>query len=340
MATIREIAEKANVSVSTVSLALNGKPRVSSETKKRIMSTVMKLGYQKNGNKQLGHATKVWNIGIVYPKRVVIDGAITSLCREWIGGIRESLAGRVGNLTVFGGSENVEQDVMFHSVIEDGELNGVILIGVTPEDGYLEKLSSLSLPTVLFNRRLAGNKFSTIGIDNYSSGQIVSNFLSKLGHKKVAFIYGDESMEFNRERKNGAIEAFAEKGMHVFTGSVGLSSSDSDHEKICRDVIDSGSTAAYITGDSNAVRCIDLWEKMGVDIPKELSVVGFNDLGIKSKSGLCCTSVGFDKFAMGKSAGQVLLQLLEQDFDICNMSITFNTRIIQHDTTSIAYNRS
>jgi DNA-binding LacI/PurR family transcriptional regulator len=333
---MREIAEAANVSVSTASLALNDKPRVSSDTRRRVMAIAASLGYKLESQASSTNFIQKRHVGIVYPKRVVVDGTITNLSKDWINGIRQALDGNIGNLTTFGGCDNVEHDLMFQHIVSEQQLHGAILIGVTPEDGYLNKILELGIPLVVLNRLPEKNEFSSVCIDNYGSGVTVANYLKKLGHKKVALIKENSELSFAIERNRGAETALKDNGMlsRAFEYEMADSNDDNYKAQLCREILESGVTAAYFTDDLLALRCIELFCGMGVDIPADVTIVGFNDCGLHTSNGIRCTSVDFNKIEMGRTAGEILLRLLEKGNEICNITTTFKTNVVAYDTSS------
>ncbi len=333
MPTMREIAEAASVSVSTASLALNDKPRVSVDTRRKVMSIAASLGYQLGSLSHSTNFTHKRHIGIVYPKRVLINGTVTNLARDWMCGIKQSLEGNIGNLTTFGGCDSVDHDLMFQHITEEQQLHGVILIGIAPEDGYLEKVLGLGIPLVVLNRMPQRSEFSSVCMDNYGSGEVVAKYLENLGHKKVACVKEGGDFDFCFERNCGAEDAFNSRNMLELSFECNLNSSSSYKSRICSQIISSNATAVYFIGDTLAMECMEILLEMGVSIPSELTIIGFDNSRIPLSNGMRCTSVDFNKIEMGKTAGDILLQLMERS-EICNVTTTFKTNMVVHDTCS------
>ena len=100
-------------------------------------------------------------------------------------------------------------------------------------------------------------------------------------------------------------------------------------------MVKSGATALYVTaGDPPALKCVSVLESMGLEIPRDLSVIGWDDLGLPSKSGLQLTSIGYDKIGMGREAVQMLLQLMPRNATACSCGLVVPTRVVEHDTTA------
>lgn len=342
MLTIRDIARKSNVTPGTVSMVINGRGRISPETRSRVEAVIAELGYRPRsaGRPRRQPLRSPTSIGVVYAQRVARKGVLSQLSQGWISGIREVAIESHCHLNLIGGFKDASQDEMFRHCLKAGDIDGVILIGITAEDGhaYLTQSLARNIPTVVMNRTPVHAEFSYVAMDNFGSGRQVADFLVSRGHERVAMIRLQSSDRYASDRHAGAEAGLAAHDLSaVCTEFLDDNPSDEDLKRVCASVLDHQATAVYITaGDSPAARCIDQFTSMGVHIPRDLSLIGWDDIGAKSQSGLTPTSVGYDKQAMGREAAQMLLDLMKRGPEVRSRGLVLPTRVVEHDTTAPA----
>jgi LacI family transcriptional regulator len=342
MVTIRDIARKTNVAPGTVSMVLNGRGRLSPETRRRIEAAIGEMGYRPKpaGRPKRAMMRAPTNIAIIYAQRVAIGGVLSQLSQAWIGGIRDVAIESSWHLNLIGGIKDGSRDEMFRHSLDQQQIDGVILIGITADDGqaYLAQSVERHLPCVVMNRTPMHGEFSYVAMDNFGSGKHVADFLLAQGHKRVAMIHLRVPDRYASDRQAGAEAGLAANDMNlVRTELVDHDASDEQLARACRAVVDHGATAVYVTaGDVPAARCIDIWNKMGVKVPRDLSVIGWDDIGPRSRSGLLPTSVGYDKHQMGREAALMIIDLMRNRGVVSSKGLIVPTRVVEHDTSAPA----
>lgn len=333
MSTIRAVAEEANVSPSTVSLVVNGRGRISSETRDRVVAVMERLGYSPRGAGRPLAASRTHRIGIVYPARVITHGVLSHLTRAWINGIRSSLEEAGEHLSVFGGARHSKDDLLIQQVVEAREVDGFILLGVTPDDGYLECVLPAALPTVVMDRTPKYGEFSHVSIDDFGGGRQAIRYLHDQGHRRVAMICSLSSdPDVADARRAGAEAAASELGISLASLAwVGMDDK-ARLKAACREVAASGATAVFITSDYPAAECIACWEADGVRVPTDLSVLGFDNLALRVGDGRKLSSIGFNKQRMGREAGAMMRSLLADDNEVVSKGLLIGTHVAEHDT--------
>src|SRR5699024_3249023 len=110
MASILDVARKAGVAPSTVSLVINGKSRVKDSTREHVQEVIKQMNWQP---RSAAADKKPYHIGILYGRYMMLSGELVDYCRKWIAGIRESFDDQGAHLTVNVGAEHIDQDLMF-----------------------------------------------------------------------------------------------------------------------------------------------------------------------------------------------------------------------------------
>jgi DNA-binding LacI/PurR family transcriptional regulator len=342
MATIRDVARKAKVAPSTVSMVINGRGKVSAPTRERIEAAMDETKYRRRDvGRPLARPQASANIAVIYARRVVFNGMMCSLGRQWIAGIREVARETHSHLTLTPAVEDAETDEMFQQALSAGEVDGAIFIGITGVDGgpYLNRALDAGVPAVVFNRKPLHDEFSYVAMDNYGAGCNAVDHLVKLGHRRIAVAYlNHPDRRYVAELGTGAEASLTRHDLSpVYRGLLTETACEDEIAEMCRAVVASGATGIYLgVSDGLVVRCLNAWDALGVNIPERLSVVGFEDVGPKSARGLRPTSVGFDKKMMGREAMRMLLELVERRGDVRNKGLVVATKVVEHDTTGPA----
>jgi LacI family transcriptional regulator len=336
MASIFDVAQEAKVSPSTVSLVLNHRHRVSPETRDRVQRIIQRLGYQsprQRDDAKVQPTTQSRKLAFLYTLESMYDQTVSSYCREIINGIQSAVRDG-GCLSILRGADHVDHDAILHQQLEAGELDGVILFGPEITNGYLERLMAAGLPLVVFNRPPAHGKYSCVTLDYYGGACQAIDHLVGLGHRNIASLLGDRSEKLlSKEIRSGAMDALNRHGLEpVFSEDFTRDLTPAHTAALCQRILKSGATA-LATGDFGGVRIANAMTQLGVRIPQDFSIIGFDDLGLRTAQGLQLTSIGYDKRRMGRMAVRMLQQLIQGDDTVRWMASAVSTHVVEGQTT-------
>lgn len=333
--TVRDIARVAKVVPSTVSLVLNRSDRVSAQTRQRVENAIKQLGYKHRAAEELAnHKSKaLLSLAIIYSQAVMLNGQIFPLAMSWMTAMRHRAAELGHHVSMFACMPSVEQDLVFQEMLDKGELHGAIFVGVSLDNCYLDRAANKRLPVVVMNRTPRHHEFSCVSMDNYQGGHAAAEYLFDLGHRKLAVLVKNDAAPFWAERRAGFEDFLA--GQSV-TPVCSLAHNTNDElPAMCRKIVESGATAVFIHGDEVAMHCLNIFDDMGIEVPRQMSVIGFDDVDLKSKRGLRPTSIGYDKEKMGAAAMDMLVELTGDQADTRSMSRIMSVSVVPHDTTMI-----
>lgn len=278
MATIKEIAEKAGVSVGTVSFILNGKSekmRISAATQERVLEVARDLGYlpsisarrlRNSEEKQTPVITILWTLD-----------ARASLISRFLQGIQKRSSFKDGMFELLiqpyenGKLNEVE------SLNTGTRFNGAIIANASEEDlNYLEK-TNLNVPIVLYQRY--SKKYSTVNVDSKLSGKEVAEYLFEKGHKKVGLVVPTISSQAVDYRLEGFLKAVEDLGMEnlyilrdTFTEQGGYSVIKSLAKKK-KEL----PTALFFLSDPMAVGALLACHEFGIRVPDDLEIIGHDN---------------------------------------------------------------
>ncbi|MFA9479978.1 LacI family DNA-binding transcriptional regulator [Phycisphaerales bacterium AB-hyl4] len=338
MATIRDVARKANVSTGTVSMYLNGRDGISESKRKQIEKAIRKLGYQarKRGRPRAVQQTQSRNIAfMLFGTNLDSLGDIHALKRQFIVGIRDALMMRQVHLSLFLDGRPIQEDDLFQDMVEHGQFDGVIITGADPEESDLEWLRAMQVPVILLNRPTADRDISFVTIDNESASAKVADHFYGQGHRRMAIVDHAGTYAWIRGRREGFLNRVRELDAELVAKErLDPDGPASTCHEVCDNIIKSGATAVFVVNDGMAVKCIDTWHEQGLEIPRDLSVVGFDDLGYRSQNDLRLSSVTYDKQAIGEYAVQMLMEKIDRPNIVMSMGMHLQGEIVDYDTTS------
>ncbi|MCH6266144.1 LacI family DNA-binding transcriptional regulator [Neobacillus citreus] len=322
MATIKDIADLAQVSMATVSRVLNYDEtlNVSPETRKRIFEAAEELNYVITPKKK--KTKKKGLIGLYYSyslEEELIDTYYLS--------IRVALEKKLENM----GMElyKISKEDTKKSV---SKLDGIICLG-TFKKADIELIKSLDRLSVFVDANPDENYFDSVVIDFNSATKNALNYLIELGHQNIGFIGGVETDMYGNRFKDLRQDVFEsylkEKGIFKedFVKIGGYNPKDG--YLILKELLsgDVRPTAVFVANDSIAVGCYKAAYELGVKIPNELSIVGFNDVSSAQYMVPPLTTVKLYTEIMGETAVDLLLERIATKREICK-KVTIHTKLI------------
>jgi LacI family transcriptional regulator len=210
MASVRDVAKRAGVSISTVSIALNNSARVSAETHRRVMEAVEAIGYSPNSVARSLRLGRTNLIGLVVSE-------ITNPFFAALAKIIQSEALRAGfNLIVCNSDESVSSELELLDILRAQRVAGIIVSPSGHDESYRRALGGFAeMPMVTVDRHVDGLGRDFVGLDGRLAGRMVTDYLLRLGHRHIGFIGGPEGISSAAERFAGFQEAMNEAGLPV-----------------------------------------------------------------------------------------------------------------------------
>ena len=313
--TIRDVAKKAGVGIGTVSRVLNNSPKVTPETRKLVLETIANLGFRPNSiARQLPRKTRLHNIGVITQPFVHYRSFA-----ERLRGVQIALSELESEyeLVLYSVSSLSHYEERLATIAQSRAVEGLIIIDLDLFDGQKQMLHEANLPFIGINQ-FQNRDWTCIGTDNVEGGFLATNYLLKLGHRDIAYV-GDEFVdpyEFNTssERFEGFRRALAGYGVTVPDEYVRLGIHDYDVAKSLAAelyMLPTRPTAIFAMSDIQALACIAAAHEAGLQVPQDISVIGYDDLEMSFHAGL--TTVRQHLELSGRIGLEHLLRLLDGD---------------------------
>jgi LacI family transcriptional regulator len=307
--TIRDIAKMAKVSHMTVSRALNNDPRVREETKKRILELANKLNYRPDARARTFVSRKSNLIGLV------VSDISNPFYAELARGI-EDKAHEGGYNVIFCSTDNKPERIeTYVDLMLDAGVDGFIFASSRLHEPVVEKLIDERFPLVLVNRKLKGEAYNYVVLNNLQGAYEVTQHLINLGYRKIAIITGTSNLSTGFDRLKGYQHALRDHGIEVNENYViqGPFTRETGYEGAKQLLTMKKRPEAIFGGnDYIAMGVIDAVEELGVRIPEDIAVVGFDDTEFASNQRIRLTTVSQRKYDMGNLGVQILIDYIER----------------------------
>jgi DNA-binding LacI/PurR family transcriptional regulator len=306
---IKDIARAADVSHSTVSRALSDSPLVSTGTKERIKRLALEMGYSPDAQARslvLGHTQMV---GVVVT--TMTDPFISSVVQ-----IIESTAHDHGYAVVLASSnDKPEREIAAVEMLQSRRVDGVIVTSSRVGALYQERLDRLNVPVVLINSLVQshGQQIFSMRVDNHHGGYLATNHLIQKGHRRIAYVASPADRSDNTERQRGYRDALAEAGIDADPSLVVQGTGRAGGGQRALPVLlslDDVPSAVFCYNDMTAIGLMGAAREVGLSVPHDLAVVGFDDIVFAQYAHPALTTVAQPVVELGKGAMEMMLSLL------------------------------
>ena len=313
--TIRDVAKKASLSVSTVSLVLNNKPNVSEQTRRRVQQVIAELGYHPRRSAR-GLASKAsGNIGFILTEDH-FSQAEPFYTKIFLGTEFEARNHNFYVLLTTVGRTLRESKEVPRFFLEQN-VDGVIVAGKI-STSWIEYIRDWNLPVILIDYDLPHHNVSSVVIDNRRGASAVVEHLLKRGHTKIGFIGGDIQHPSIAERYTAYREALASHGIEVTDSWISIDQPDtrlSDGYQAARKVFFNNNdrpTAVFAANDAMAIGCMQYLKETGMRIPNDEALVGFDNIEASIHVEPRLTTVNVPKEEMGSLAVRRLVEMIKE----------------------------
>jgi DNA-binding LacI/PurR family transcriptional regulator len=305
-ARIADVAALAGVGVATVSRVLNGHGGVRPSTRERVVEAIDALNYRPSS---LARGLSLQRTMVV---ATLLPWFTNPSAVQRVRGIVEGLSGSAYDLMVFDIESEDRQRRAFELFDRGDRADGLLVVSTLPPEAEVDRLRAAGVPCVLIDA--VHSCFPSIAVDDVAGGEIATRHLLELGHRRVALI-GDPPPEFrfdwSRDRTRGYQRALAAAGIEVRDEYV---REGTRLPQVARAIaaellsLPERPTAVFAASDTQAIGVLEAARTLGIDVPGDLSVIGFDDIEVAAYVGL--TTVRQPLVESGRRGAKVLLDVL------------------------------
>jgi len=275
--TIKEIAKKANVSVSVVSYALNDSGYVKKDTKEKIKKIASENNYVPSHMARAIRTRKTKTIALVVPS--FIPGFY-----ELVKSIESRLSENGYCLVLFNTKNDLKREQEVIEIVKERIIDGIIISGVfggQKDHDIVEKIQGLEIPSIFFDRTVTRSDLPYVAIDNYLGGKIAGDYLIKNGHKDIGILLHNTEIEVFSKRREGFLDALNKGGIKLRFEMQVPSKTNTIEDYLKKNIglfLDSGVTAVFAATDLIAINLISILKDNAVKIPDDISVIGYDNI--------------------------------------------------------------
>lgn len=333
MPTVREIAEFAKVSKSTVSLVLNNKQGVSDEMRQLVLDAVSHLQAQeehqdadKNTDTRVSFGTML-SIVVLHPP-VLRSSHVFS---EVLQGIQAAAQTYNVQLRLVMNDRNATEGHVSHMYITDPNLrpDGVLVFGAQQNEPLLEIVKDHNIPCVVLGREVNKYDMSGIGRNEARYGYVATKYLLDYGHDAIAFVGGSADYDYVHNRQLGYKRAYEEAGIYCRNDWVQLGVGAEATQAILEKAPEI--TAMIYVNDSYASEGLPILEENNIAIPDDMSIISFDDTVFAQEYEPPLTSMSYNRFEEGKWAVKMLIDQIRFPY-LESVQTIFRAQLIERES--------
>ncbi|SFD37264.1 DNA-binding transcriptional regulator CytR [Pragia fontium] len=324
--TMKDVANVAGVSTATVSRALMMPEKVAHQTREKVDNAIQQTGYipylpSRNHKNNQSKILLVMSLDITDP-----------FLTDVIQGIQQTAAEYGYMVLLLGNQQQSIEQASLSPLLN--QVDGIILLGAnSPLD--IHHHESLP-PMVMANEYLPELKLPTIHIDNLTAAFNAVNYLQQIGHRRIACISGPAHLHLSHYRLQGYIQAIQRSGIalekrYMLSGSLTFETGSTALTQLMS--LPQPPSAIFCHSDIMAIGVIHQAKKIGIKIPEELSIVGFDDIALAQYADPPLTTVAQPRYNIGHQAVLMLLELL-QGCPVKSNSVLLDSELIVRESTA------
>jgi len=306
MSTIEEVAKEAGVSVATVSRVINGNARVSSEATERVNAAINKFHYRPNA----------WGRSLRRKESRMILVFIPNITNPYyssiVSGIEDTARRSDYTTMLCITNSDKAKEKEYTELLKSGRADGAVFLSTDKNDVALSKLAR-SFPVVQCCEYCSDESILHVSIDNYKSAHQVVKYMISLNHRKIGFIGSSNQYISTELRQKGYLAALKEAGIQQDSRYMSFAADDYNflsgvraaHELLC---LQDRPTVIFCISDVIALGALRAAQEMGLRIPEDLSVIGFDDVEYASMFKPMLTTISQPGYSLGKVSASLLLK--------------------------------
>lgn len=332
MATIQDIANKLGVSKGTVSKALNGASDISETLQKQILETAVEMGYtklhrQKTAPKKL--CILIENMDYEEPHQFGYDIIL---------GFRQMAEPAGYEVHIVPTTEKLQKTISYDIFMLQHDYLGAFVLGFSLNDPWMKDFQTSRTPAVLYDNYIKTNPtIAYVGVDNKEGMELAISHLIKLGHKKIGYLSNALGSHIMQIRHKAFFNALKQNGLKSDPTYAGSSYYITQcMEKHLPRLLKLGMTAIICSHDLIANAAMIQCQQLGYHVPKDISIIGFDDLPICAYTSPPITTIRQERIQLGKSGYYALDSLRNQ---VSIGTLLLHAQLIVRDSTGVVYKK-
>ena len=328
--TIVDVASRAGVSISSASVALNGRPGVSDSTRQRVREAADELGFSASVRGKSLSAKRAFALGLVVQR----DPAVLEsdpFFGAFLGGVESILSGRDYALVLQMATESADVLQRYRRLAADRRVDGVFLLEIQIDDPRVPLLQDLELPAVGTNA-LDGFPFPSVRQDHTAGITSLVNYLIGVGHTRIAYVAGPTRFIHTHQREAAWRESLAAAGLDPGPALVGDFTYEGGRRAADQLLgIAERPTAVICANDLTAIGLMTRVQELGLSVPEDISVAGYDGIELGGYLRPTLTTVKTAPAEIGAEAARLLLDAID-GLDVSDVDVAPAALLLREST--------
>ncbi|MEV4379095.1 LacI family DNA-binding transcriptional regulator [Streptosporangium sp. NPDC049644] len=332
IASIKEVAQLASVSVGTVSNVLNRPEAVSPATRERVLSAMSELGFVRNESARALRSGRTRTMGLV-----VLD--VTNPFFTDVAKGVEGAADASGMIvTLCNSDQDGPRERRYLDHLEEQRVQGILITPVEARNPHLEQIIDRGTPVVLLDCRTTKRNRCSVAVDDVLGGRLAAEHLLAQGHRRIAFAGGPMTISQVTDRRRGAAAAVTEAEVGasltlIETPSLSFASGRHAGEQLLETDPSRRPTAVFCANDLLALGLLQELSARGLRVPDDIALVGYDDIDYAAAAAVPLSSVRQPREELGKVAAQLLLEEIDERDSHRHRHVVFEPEFVVRESS-------
>jgi len=331
--TLKDVATHVGVSIQTVSNVVNNRPVVAERTRQRVLRAIQDLDYQPNASARSlrTHQTMTIALVVIASERSYLisapylDQAISGI----IDGTRD-----YGYFILLNTVQPLQTAKPLEALYKQHRIDGAIVASAQLDEPFVDELADGPTPFVLLERPVSGERTATVMANSQLGGIQGVNYLVSRGYKRIAFIGGLLTWASARERQEGYRQGMIEAGLRdhiqIVPGDWSLESGRHAALALLQD--SNPPEAIFAANDVTAIGVLQVARELGLSIPGDLAVMGYDDFTLASLISPTLTTIHMPAYEIGLKAAELILAYQESGY-FSTQTVFLDTQVVIRESS-------
>ncbi len=328
---IKDVAAAAGVSVGTVSNVLNRPDLVASATRDRVQSAIDRLGFVRNESARQLRAGRSRSIGLV-----VLDVA-NPFFTDVAHGVEQVADGNATIVMLCNTGESPDRERRHLEMLEQQRVLGVLITPVDARNPQIDAMIGRGTPVVLVDRLAPRRNQCSVGVDDVLGGRLATRHLVDQGHRRIAFVGGPFTIPQVSERHQGAVSALVGTPAEMLvleSASLTVSAGRHAGAELAGLPTRRRPTAVFCANDLLALGVLQELARHGLHAPKDVAVVGYDDIDYVAAASVPLTSVRQPRELLGRTAAELIFEEVEQGSSHKHRRVVFEPELVVRESSA------
>lgn len=328
---MRDVAERAGVSVTSVSHVINQTRLVSEDLRERVLTAMTELGYQPNALARSLRRKETYTIG------VIMTNSADPFFAEVTRGVEDACFEQGYNIILCNSDSDLDKELFYTNELIRKRVDGILFLAAGGKSTqHIRTMQERKTPLVVVDRYIPDLAVDTVLIDNAHGGWLATHHLIELGHRRIGCITGPSDLTLSAERVTGYRRALQEAGILVEESLIvkGNFQYETGYRAVQQFLAKpTPPTAIFACNDLMAIGVINAAVKQGWQVPDRLSVIGFDDIRMAAYINPLLTTVAQPKYEMGSIATTMLLERIHNQ-EMAPRQKLLDTHLVVRESTA------